>query len=214
MDIHALLLNGLLDALKPLWWLLPLLLLLAVFKSAIFKGWLGETLVRTKAARQLDSSIYRPFHDLIIPDSRGTTQLDHIYLSRFGIFVVETKHYRGWIYGSEQQARWTQVIYKQKHSFQNPLRQNYRHIKALSALLGLPENCFHSVIVFSGDYRFKTPMPANICDLANFSRYIENIRTPVLDEQQINTAAAILSSAEFTATSAKKRQHIRTLHTR
>lgn len=214
MNPNDLIWHAFFDMLKSFWWLIPLFLLLAVFKSASFKGKVGESLVRAKAARRLDAAIYRPFHDLIIPDSRGTTQLDHIYLSRFGIFVVETKHYRGWIYGNEKQARWTQVIYKQKHSFQNPLRQNYRHIKALTALLDLPENVFHSVVVFSGDYRFKTQMPPNVCDLADFDRHIRSFEKPLLSEQQITAAATMLSSAQFAATSAKKREHVRALKMR
>ena len=31
----------------------------------------------------------------------GTTQIDHILLSRFGVFVIETKDYTGWIFGSK-----------------------------------------------------------------------------------------------------------------
>lgn len=214
MNPNDIVLHAFFEVLKSFWWLIPLFLILAVFKSASFKGKVGESLVRAKAALRLDTAVYRPFHDLIIPDSRGTTQLDHIYLSPFGIFVVETKHYQGWIYGNEKQARWTQIIYKQKHSFQNPLRQNYRHIKALAALLGLPETVFHSVVVFSGDYRFKTQMPPNVCDLADFDRHIKSFEHLLLSEQQIAAAATVLSSEQFTATAAKKREHVRALKTR
>ncbi len=52
------------------------------------------------------------------------TQLDHVVVSRFGVFVIETKNYRGWIFGSEKQPQWTQQIYRQKNRFQNPLHQN------------------------------------------------------------------------------------------
>lgn len=61
----------------------------------------------------------------------GTTQIDHVFLSPFGVFVLETKNMRGWIFGSENQAQWTQQIFKQRFKFQNPTRQNYKHLKAL-----------------------------------------------------------------------------------
>ncbi len=214
MDIQTLILHSFFSTFRTFWWIIPLLLITLFLKSAVFKGWFGEKLVRTRAASTLDATKYQAFHDLIIPDNRGTTQIDHIYLSRFGIFVVETKHYQGWIYGSEQQARWTQIIYRKKSSFQNPLRQNYRHIKALSSLLGLPESCFHSVVVFSGNYQFKTKMPPNVCDLANFDRYIKTFQTALLSPQQIETTAAVLLSPNFTATPAKKREHVRALQAR
>jgi len=49
---------------------------------------------------------------------------------------------------------------KQSFRFQNPLRQNYKHLKALETALSLPEEVFHSVVVFFiGDSKFKTEMP-------------------------------------------------------
>ena len=86
----------------------------------MFKGWIGEIKTGFSLWAGLDSNLYHRFHDVIIPSSHGTTQVDHILVSPFGIFVVETKNYKGWIYGSEDQSAWTQVIYKSKHKFQNP----------------------------------------------------------------------------------------------
>src|SRR5690606_8837661 len=86
----------------------------------------------------------------------GTTQIDHVFLSPYGIFVLETKNMSGWIFGSEKQAQWTQKLYKRTFKFQNPLRQNYKHLKALEATLGVnPEN-LHSVITFAGGSTVKT----------------------------------------------------------
>ena len=87
----------------------------------MFKGWIGEFKTGFSLWAGLDSNLYHRFHDVIIPSSHGTTQVDHILVSPFGIFVAETKNYKGWIYGSADQSTWTQVIYKSKHKFQNPL---------------------------------------------------------------------------------------------
>lgn len=40
----------------------------------------------------------------------GTTQIDHILVTRFGVFVIETKDYKGWIFANAKQANWTQVL--------------------------------------------------------------------------------------------------------
>ncbi len=66
----------------------------------------------------------------------AATQIDHILISNFGIFCIETKAYQGWIFGNANQDQWTQVIYHYKKRFYNPLRQNYAHIKAIENLLG------------------------------------------------------------------------------
>jgi hypothetical protein len=69
-----------------------------------------------------------------------TTQIDHVLVSRFGVFVIETKHYNGWIFADSGDRQWTQVLYRVKNRFQNPIRQNYKHVCAVQELLDfLPE---------------------------------------------------------------------------
>ena len=60
----------------------------------------------------------------------GTTQIDHILVSRFGVFVIETKDYKGWIFANAMHATWTQVLYRVRFKFQNPILQNMRHVRA------------------------------------------------------------------------------------
>lgn len=194
------------SVLANFWWLPLVLLFLAFLKSPLFKGWFGEKAVQLRL-RGLDEAVYRPFHDLIVPARRATTQIDHIYVSRFGIFVIETKNYSGWIYGGENQAKWTQVVYRQKNSFQNPLRQNYAHIKALAALLGLPESSFHSVVIFLGGCEFKTKMPDNVCYIGKAERYIHGFQTDILNEAEINRICTILQRKEYAADRKSRIEH-------
>ena len=97
----------------------------------------GESIVARKLER-LSSDEYVVLHDLMISDKHGrTTQIDHVVISRFGLFVIETKCYKGWIFGNEGNLYWTQSLYaggrgwfasSEKHKFQNPIKQNWRHI--------------------------------------------------------------------------------------
>ena len=194
-----------------LWWIFGaavlLFLLKAFLQNPAIKGKMGEKAVRSVIGSNLDAETYIEFHDLIIPSRDGTTQVDHIYVSIFGIFVVETKNYSGWIFGDEKQARWTQIIYKQKHYFQNPLRQNYAHIKALSELLSLPEDKFRSMVVFLGDCELKTEMPQNVCRVRSAAGYIKSFQTALLTKQECETAAAVLSADEYQADGEKLRAH-------
>src|SRR5437868_4579974 len=102
----------------------------------------------------LDWNTYHRFHNLIVPIEQATTQIDHVLVSRFGIFVIETKNMGGWIFGTENDAQWTQVLFRKKFRFQNPLRQNYRHTTALAGFLGVEHSLFHSIAFFIGDCRF------------------------------------------------------------
>ena len=100
---------------------------------SILKGRLGEKLVADTLAELPEG--YRVINDLMVRTDRGTTQIDHVVISPHGIFVIETKAYDGWIYGSETDTYWTQVVHRRKKRFYNPLRQNYGHVQALKTIL-------------------------------------------------------------------------------
>ena len=118
-----------------IWWLVPLLIIVIFLKTPWFKGLFGEWLVKVSAKYFLDKSIYHAVHNVTLITPDGSTQIDHIFVSQYGVFVVETKNYSGWIFGSENQPMWTQKLFKVTNKFQNPLRQNYKHLKALEAAL-------------------------------------------------------------------------------
>ena len=63
------------------------------------RGWIGEKMTRIAIFLSLDKKIYQRFHDVIINSPDGTTQLDHVIISPYGIFVIETKNMSGWIFG-------------------------------------------------------------------------------------------------------------------
>lgn len=142
-------------------WFPPLMLLIGQPKSPWAEGYIGERLVRLNARWPLDKQIYCSRYNvtLITPD---TTQIDHVFLSPYGIFVVETKSMNGWIFGSEKQAQWAQKLYKRAFKFRKPSRQNCKHLEALEATLGVNTQHSHSVITFVGGSAFKTEVPANV----------------------------------------------------
>ncbi|MGR5263940.1 NERD domain-containing protein [Photobacterium damselae] len=170
------------NVLEQVWYLLPLLLIVSVFKSRWLKGIFGEFLVN-RLLSKLPESDYTLIKDVTLPTSDGTTQVDHIVVSKYGIFVVETKNMNGWIFGSARQKLWIQKIYRHSSKFQNPLHQNYKHIKALETLLGCSSDYLHSVIVFIGDSTFKTEMPPNVTYARGSIRYIQQFNNVVFSDK-------------------------------
>ena len=148
---------------------------------------------------KLSTDTYTVFNDIIVSDIEGrTTQIDHIVVSRYGIFVVETKCYKGWIFGNEKSRTWTQSLWtgrrwyatSEKHKFQNPIRQNWRHIYVLAERLRLPRKVFFNVVVFSGDAEFKTEMPYYVMSEYDVAGYIESHSTPILSDAAVKSAYA------------------------
>lgn len=153
-----------------------------ILKSPAFKGRLGEAMVMLHTKQHFNES-YQLLNNCTLPDlANGTTQIDHILLSPYGIFVIETKNYKGWIFGSEKQKVWTQKLYQKSYQFQNPLHQNYKHIKVLEFFLSdvlMPEY-IHSLIVFTPQSTFKTTMPENVFQGAEWVKFVKNFDKEVI----------------------------------
>ena len=99
------------------------------------KGRIGEHRVAHILGR-LPKDRYQVINDLLLRTSSGsTTQIDHVVISQYGIFVIETKFYKGWIYGGENSEFWTQNIYGNKYTLRNPILQNAGHVRVLRQML-------------------------------------------------------------------------------
>ena len=74
------------------------------------KGRAGELMVGL-VLRGLGSREYRVLNNIYLPLPDGTTsQIDHIVVSRYGLFVIETKNYKGWIFCDRDSKVWTQCL--------------------------------------------------------------------------------------------------------
>jgi len=202
--------------------ILPWIVLVGVFSIFItafkvfllpqLKGGLAEASINSLIRRRLDQNVYHLIPNVTLPTPDGTTQIDHVIVSRYGIFVIETKAYKGWIFGGERDAQWTQVIYKRKERFQNPLRQNYKHTKTLSDLTGIPHEYFNSVVVFLGESKFKTDMPANVVKIRDFARHIKSYQTPIIKDEQVPEVSAVIQEWTGAVSDKQRKQHVSNLH--
>lgn len=88
--------------------------------------------------------------NLYVPKDNGeTSEIDVVFITRKGIFVIESKNFSGWIFGDEKSAYWTVMLpNKEKNRFYNPIMQNRSHIKWLGQYLDKEIPLF-SIVVFS-----------------------------------------------------------------
>ena len=183
--------------------------LAAVLRSPRFKGWRGERAVQAAIRRQLDPLVYVDMHNVTLPTADGgSTQIDHLIFSPYGLFVLETKNYQGWIFGTEKQREWTQQIFRKRSRFQNPLRQNYKHIKTLQSLLDIAPEHLHSVIAFVGDCEFKTEMPAHVTRGLGFVGHIQSFAEPVWSPEQMQALLDKLEELRLQPGRATDRRHV------
>lgn len=177
------------------------------------KGARGERQVHNALTSVLNEKDYRVLSDLILPLAGGTTQLDHLVLSTYGVFVIETKNMSGWIFGDAEQEKWTQVQKGgKKRSFQNPLRQNYAHVKAVQEILGIDKQVLHNFVVFTGTAEPKTDMPENVAwGLQALGRLIGVRKQHVISDAEVNAYVHKLQNQALENTRAVRKEHLQNL---
>jgi len=185
---------------------------LCVNEMMSLRGWFGEKMTTFIMWVSLDKEVYRRFHDVIIPAKNGTTQIDHILVSPYGLFIVETKNKKGWIFGSGDHPKWTQLVYGRKYSFQNPLRQTFRQQKVLCEYLDLSESKVRTVVFFVGDCRFKTRLPDNVIN-SGLGKFIKQFQVHILAPQEIDRIVGKLERLVYES-SLTTRDHVRSLRER
>lgn len=149
------------------------------------KGEIGEKKV-ADILKKLPGDKYRTINNVLLKRHDGkTVQIDHIVVSLYGIFVIETKNYKGIITGNDYLEQWTKHVYKKKYYFFSPTRQNYGHIKALEELLGLPGSCFVSIVVFLPGARLRVKSRIPVIHTKRLKRIIRSYRTIQLDSTQV-----------------------------
>lgn len=179
------------------------------------KGRIGEWIVSSRLRKGLPENEYTILNDVYLPiHNNETTQIDHIVVSRFGVFVVETKNFTGWIFADASSGIWTQGINHEKNTFQNPMRQNFRHISAISENLGIPIGYIRGVVTFTGDCTFKTPMPEGIIYSRQAAEYIKSFATPILKEHERNDIVEALREWDASVTTEQRASHVGNLRKR
>lgn len=181
-----------------------IILLLRLLPS---KGKVGEMRVAS-ILKKFPVDRYKIINDLLLTSNSNSTQIDHIVISIYGVFVIETKFYQGWIYGGENSEYWTQNIYGNKYQLRNPIHQNQGHIRALKFILKDYGNIpFISIVAFSRQARLGVDAHTPVIYWDQIPRTINQFETRVLSESQIQSIYNILLANNTEDKDAKK-QHI------
>lgn len=145
----------------------------------------------------------------------GTTQVDHILVSRFGVFVIETKDYGGWIFANASAATWTHVYYRAKFTIQNPILQNYRHVCAVRDLLDfLPPEAIKSVVVFTGDAEFRTDVPRGVVTVDQLADHVRQHADVVMSPNRLQFCVGRIETARLAMSRATDVEHVESLRRR
>lgn len=175
-----------------------------------------DTLLELEEPGRILTNLYLP------TQSGSTTEVDLIWICKQGIFVLEVKHFSGWIFGNERNQYWTQVLKGGlKNRFYNPIWQNKAHIAALRSLL-YPTYMgkYFNVVVFSDhctlkdvSYHSDRTMVVQQEELADYLCMMVDSLPVIISEQRIDAIASLLKQYKDTPKQVHH-DHIQSIHQR
>jgi hypothetical protein len=175
----------------------------------------GEALVSRAIESNFNTPDYHLLNHITLTLEDGTTQIDHILVSRFGVFVIETKNYSGWIFANAKQATWTQVLFHKKFKFQNPIFQNMRHVNAVKNVLDfLQPSHIKSLVVFTGDAKFKTDVSTEVFTVSKLVKYLSSQNDEVMSLNRMQFCVGRLETARLAISGETDLAHVKSLESR
>jgi len=187
-----------------------------LLEKPAYRGWWGEYKVNFMLRLCL-SSEYEVFSNAIY---RGrlkgeSTQVDHIVVSRFGVFVLETKCFKGKVFADAlDPSQWFQVVGRRKYKIQNPLMQNYAHVKAIQNVTGVHAQKIHSYAVMAGNAEFPEGMPERVYGIWPMIRKIQSYKAPVFSRGHTDDIARSLRRRRIKGGYWAAQKHVERLQTR
>ena len=187
--------------------IVAVIIILLLFRLIPSKRKVGEKRVAS-ILKRLPEDDYRVINDLLLSSNGYSTQIDHIVVSVYGIFVIETKFYKGWIYGGENSEYWTQNIYGNKYQLRNPIQQNQGHIRALRFLLKEYGNIpYISIVAFSRQASLGVDAHTPVIYWDEIRRAINQFENKALTQSQVRNIYDYLLAHNVEDKNAKK-EHI------
>ncbi|MBE5822399.1 MAG: hypothetical protein E7311_07445 [Clostridiales bacterium] len=194
---------------NPLFWILLVLGILTTIYYKKFRGFMGEFWVKTEL-NKLPKDKYIVLNNIMIKSSKGSHQIDHIVISKYGIFVIEMKNYYGLITGDEYKDKWTQHLGKNKYYFNNPIHQNYGHVKALEELLQIDKDKLISIICISNQANVKVTAK-NVTQLDLLNGLIKSYNKEIINENMVELKNKIESGNILDKEA--RNEHVRNIRT-
>lgn len=164
-------------------WLLIFMIVVFFIIKSVIKTY-NNAQSNSAILAKLDSARYKVINNLILNVNGEVFQIHYAIVSNYGIFVLETRSYNGWITGGENEEYWTQILYSQREKLDNPILKNEKYIQALKNLPGLSEVKYIPIVVFRADCELKVSTDADVIYTADLLRTIRKYTDETITDEQ------------------------------
>lgn len=152
---------------------------------------------------------YVSLSGIILKTKKGSTELDHIVVSPYGIFVIETKNYSGKVVGDDDYKDWLHYDKAGKErKFYSPIKQNAGHIGTLRRTINKPESVFIPIVVFAGKAELKIKSKTTVIKLDSLASTIKSHKTKTFTKEEVKEIVKEIKSNNMDSIMGRK-EHIK-----
>lgn len=189
-------------------WMIPAVMLIAYMGSPRHGGRMAFRRVKSVLEQSLDRRRFTQFHGIIVPTGGGTEALDHVLVSRHGVFVIVSEHRPGSLKGGESQERWTQKRFGRVRRWPNPLYRAKLQMETLQKILAIPRDRFHLVVALSGQDKVPADLPRQVLAVDRLVPFLESQAEQRLTPEQADRAVKALGESRLGAAKTMSRTAI------
>lgn len=161
----------------------------------------SRSVVIAKLNLALDDSEYTVLNDVIVNHNDKKAEIDHLIVSKYGIFLISRNEMGGIISGPVHRASWMQTTWNFgiiKKLFDNPIKKNNHGIQVLGSLLSLGDRMFfHNIILFVAWVKFTDDLPDFVISLSKLIPFIKAKHQPVLTNSQRQAIVQKIKDARY-----------------
>ena len=168
----------------------------------------GEAAVRKLLTRTFNDPAYHLLNDLTFPVKNGTVQVDHIFLSRFGVFVIETRHHTAWAFCQQLMGRFTRYMAPRRQESRSDSMSQCADVGFVREILHfIPPEHIHSLVVMTGDIVESARLPAGVCHLAELKQKLDGFADEIMSEDRLQFCIGRLEFYRFYISSVTDIEH-------
>lgn len=152
-----------------------LLLTLLLRSSSSHAGrFLGRELADFRIRRAVSARSKDVLHDFILPGAYGgLVKIDHAVMTAGGIICIRALKLHGMVFGSEEEAQWTNIDGVKRRRFLNPVIQNEGRARAIrKAVPGVPVT---NLVIFTDSVEFTAPPPKNVIGIDELESFVAKL---------------------------------------
>lgn len=154
---------------------------------------------------------YRVFNDVYLESNGYSSQIDHVVISQYGVFLIETKNYSGNIYGNENAKYWRQYLRRESHKFYNPIKQNQSHVLAIKNTLHIDPSSIIPMVVFLSGANLHCNTSSEVLYTSQLYNNILNHKTIAFTLDGVERLSHTLSESIVTDPN-RRFSHVQSIH--